>query len=170
MNGSSMDRKGSRSHAQIYSRGGQRGVLLGGSGRDHGPDPVVVDVLAGARAPALLGAHAGARRATARRGTDRAGSGVAHPRRPEGLTEWTSLQNRSYAHRAPADRASRKGPGAQLLPTPRPSGSASRTPTVRLTRGPEGSIRQTRRWTRRARQDDSTRFLRRIRRSRSYPY
>jgi hypothetical protein len=53
-----------------------------------------------------------------------------------------------------------------LLPLP-PSESASTAPTARRTRGPEGPIRQPRRWIRRTREDDSsTRFLRRIRRSR----
>src|SRR5215208_6209308 len=76
-----MDRKVSRSRAQTDSRGGQRGVLLGGSGRGRGLDPVFVDALAGARASAVLGARAGAWGVSARRGTDGAGSGVRALRR-----------------------------------------------------------------------------------------
>src|SRR5215204_3600211 len=72
-----------RSTAAVGSgRGGQRSVFSVGSGCGWGPNPVVVDGrLAGARTPAVLGAGAGARRDTARRGTDRAGSGVRAIRR-----------------------------------------------------------------------------------------
>src|SRR5215213_8559942 len=65
-----------RDNAQIYGRGGQRAVLLVGPWRGRGPHPVGADALAGARAPAVLGARAGARRGGASRGTDRAGRGV----------------------------------------------------------------------------------------------
>src|SRR5918997_1068044 len=54
-----MNRKVRHSHAQTNSRGGQRGFLPVSSGRSCGPGTVVVDGLAGARARAVLGAHAG---------------------------------------------------------------------------------------------------------------
>ena len=62
------------SHAQTNSRTRQRGILLTSSWRGCGPDTVVVDGgVAGAQAPAVLNAPAGARSDTTRRGTDRAG-------------------------------------------------------------------------------------------------
>src|ERR671921_1655263 len=70
------------SHAQINGGGGQRSVFCVSSGGGGGPDPVVVDgSWAGARTPAVLGAGTGARRGTAPRGPDRAGSGVRAFRR-----------------------------------------------------------------------------------------
>jgi hypothetical protein len=57
------------------------------------------------------------------------------------LTGSTNLQNGFYAHLGQADRASGSRPGCDLLlPLPCPSGFASRSPTVRLTRGPEASV------------------------------
>src|ERR687894_426395 len=75
------NRKVRHSHAQTNSRGGQCGFLPVSSGRSCGPGTVVVDGLAGARARAVLGAHAGARRDTARRGADRADPGFRAFRR-----------------------------------------------------------------------------------------
>src|SRR5918998_5673243 len=91
----SMDRKVRRSYAQTNSRGGQRSVLPLSSGRGCGPDPVDMDALAGARARAVLGAHAGARRGSARRRTDRAGWGVRAFRR--GRLRDTSTGRRARA-------------------------------------------------------------------------
>src|SRR5918998_4467250 len=101
-----MDRKVRRSHAQTNSGGGQRVVLLGGSGGGGGPDPVVVDTLAGARAPAVLGTHAGARGVIDRRGADRAGSGVRAFRRG-------GLRDTGTGRRA---RASGRRRGVSLCP------------------------------------------------------
>src|SRR5215208_5908909 len=67
-----LDGKARHSHAQIVGGGGQRGIFSSSSGGGRGPDPVVVDGgLAGARAPAVLGAYVAYRRGAARRGPDR---------------------------------------------------------------------------------------------------
>src|SRR5829696_9718984 len=102
------NRKVRHSYAQTNSRGGQRSVLPGGSGRGCGPDTVVVDTLAGARTLAVLGAHASARGDTARRRTYRADSGV-----------------RAFRHGGPRDtgtdrraRASGRRRGVPLRPQP----------------------------------------------------
>jgi hypothetical protein len=131
-----MDRKVSRSHAQTNSRGGQRGVLPLSSGRGCWPDPVGMDALAGARARAVLGAHAGARRGSARRGSDRAGWGVRAFRRGR-------LRDTGTGRRA---RASGRRRGVSICPQPHVRGGAgghrrsgahlgpARTATVRLCR------------------------------------
>src|SRR5829696_4937345 len=102
------NRKVRHSYAQTNSRGRQRNVLPGGSGRGHGPDPVVVDRLAGTRALALLGAYASARSDTARCRTYHADSGV-----------------RAFRHGGPRDtgtdrraRASGRRRGVSLRPQP----------------------------------------------------
>src|SRR5215217_5514842 len=113
------------SHAQINGGGGHHSVFCVSSGCGWGPDPVVVDKrLAGARTPAVLDAGAGARRGTARRGPDRAGSGVRAFRRG-GLRD-TSTGRRTRAS------GRRRGVSLRSQPHVRGGTGGHRWPVVSL--------------------------------------
>src|SRR5215217_6893438 len=113
------------SHAQINGGGGHHSVFCVSSGGGGGPDPVVVDKrLAGARTPVVLGAGAGARRGTARRGPDRAGSGVRTFRRGGLRDTGTGRRTRASGHR--------RGVSLRAQPHVRGSTGGHRWPVVSL--------------------------------------